>query len=159
MTRCRKYIFLFPLKCLSFKCQVVNQQLKQCLSLMLEWNTSPYLHQKKLQNNNTLLESTYFGVKDISIHDCCQAKQMYLFLVFPHTKLVVALNITITVFIFINFVKIMQNIPGCLLLLWTVLERSSQTTMRLCTKLCRMLWKTRYQEKDIREQKFSFKSG
>lgn len=134
MTRRRKYMFLFPLKCLSFKRQVVNQQLKQCLSLILKWNTSPYLQQKKLHNNNTLPV-----LKDISTHSCCQAKRMHLSLVFPHTKLVLVLNITITVFIFINFVRTMQNMPGCLYYFELFWKGPHKKLLRLCTKLCRML--------------------
>lgn len=142
MTRHRKYMFLFPLKCLSFKCQVVNQQLKQCLSLMLKWNTGPYLQQKKLQNNNTL-ESTYFVLKDISIHNCCQAKQMYLFLAFPHTKLVLVLNIIITVQ-FINFAKITESMPGCLYCFEPFWKHPHKKLLRPCTKLSRILQKTCY---------------
>lgn len=158
MTRCRKYMFLFPLKCLSFKCQMVNQQLKQCLSLMLECNNGPHFQLKKLQNNN-ILECIYFVLKDISIHNCCKAKWMYLFLVFPHTELVLVLNITVAVFIFINFVKIM---PGCLYCFEPYSKHPHKKLLRLWTKLCRMLQKTCYQvsQRKMQESKnFPFKSG
>jgi len=83
MAKLRKYIFLFPLKRLSFKCQVVNQQLKQCLSLVLEQNTGLYLQQKKSQNDNSPPASEHVMLKDISTYNCCQAKPIYLFLVIP----------------------------------------------------------------------------
>lgn len=70
----------------------------------------PIFAAKKSQTDNTLLARIRFTLKDISTYNCCQAKPIYLFLVFPHIRLVFLLKITITVIIFITFVKIMHHI-------------------------------------------------
>lgn len=103
---------------------------------------------KEIAEYNTLLECIYFVLKDISIHNCCKAKWMYLFLVLPHTELVLVLNITVAVFIFINFVKIM---PGCLYCFEPYLKHPHKKLLRLRTKLCRML-KKKTAIKSLRER-------
>lgn len=107
-------------------------------------------------------------LKDISMYNCCQAKPMYLFLVFPHTKLALVLKITqyllplILLKLCTTFFAKHAKMPLLFHYSWTVLKASSPKILMQCIKFCRMLSRTCFQvhQRTIQESKnFTLKLG